>query len=85
MFTLAHEPAHLWLGKDGGCDLPDLQPSNDEVERFCNRAAAEVLIPGKELHVCWPEVKYHGEPFDALARRFKVSPMLALRWVLDED
>jgi Zn-dependent peptidase ImmA (M78 family) len=37
MFTLAHELAHLWLGRDGVFDLQDLQPGNSDVERFCTQ------------------------------------------------
>jgi Zn-dependent peptidase ImmA (M78 family) len=83
MFTLAHELAHLWLGKDGVFNLPDLQASDDEIEKFCNRVAAEVLIPLRELEACWPQVRAGGDPFNALARRFKVSPIVAARRVLD--
>lgn len=85
MFTLAHELAHLWLGKDGVFNLPDLQASGDEIEKFCNRVAAEVLIPTRELEACWPEVKAGSDPYNALARRFKVSPIVAARRVLDLD
>ena len=83
MFTLAHELAHLWLGKDGVFNLLDLQPFEAEVEQFCNRVAAEVLIPTAELENCWPGVKASDDPFRDLARRFKVSPMVAARRVLD--
>ena len=83
MFTLAHELAHLWLGTGGVFNLVDLQPYDDDVERFCNEVAAEVLIPGDELDGCWPSVAKSAEPFQALARRFKVSPLVAARRVLD--
>ena len=83
MFTLAHELAHLWVGKDGVFNLPDLQASEDEIEKFCNRVAAEVLIPSRELEACWPQVKAGDEPYNALARRFKVSEIVAARRVLD--
>ena len=83
MFTWAHELAHLWLGTDGVFNLVDLQPYDDDVERFCNEVAAEVLIPGDELDGCWPSVAKSAEPFQALARRFKVSPLVAARRVLD--
>ena len=56
MFTLAHELPHLWLGRDGVFNLPDLQPGDSEIERFRNRVAAEVLIPERELQDCWAEV-----------------------------
>jgi Zn-dependent peptidase ImmA (M78 family) len=84
MFTLAHELAHLWLGKDGVFNLPDLQASEDETEKFCNRVAAEVLVPSRELEDCWPQVKTASDPFNALARRFKVSEIVAARRVLDQ-
>ena len=83
MFTLAHELAHLWLGTDGVFNLVDLQPYDNDVERFCNEVAAEVLIPGDELDGCWPSVAESAEPFQALARHFKVSPLVAARRVLD--
>jgi len=83
MFTLAQELAHLWLGKDGIFNLPDLQPSEDAVEKFCNRVAAEVLVPGRELDECWRQIRSNGDPYKALARRFKVSPLVAARRVLD--
>lgn len=85
MFTLAHELAHLWLGKGGIFNLIDLEPSTDEVERFCNRVAAELLIPSQELRVCWPSESGKAEPFQALAKRFKVSPLVAARRALDAD
>lgn len=44
-FTLLHELAHLWLGltgvSGGGIER--------EVERFCNEAASEFLLPASEL------------------------------------
>jgi len=83
MFTLAHEIAHLWLGKDGLFDLPDLQPSDDEIEKFCNRVAAEVLVPGHEIDAVWRIAARRAEPFQMLARHFKVSPMVAARRALD--
>lgn len=83
MFTLAHELAHLWLGKDGVFDLPDLQPSDDEVEKFCNRVAAELLVPERELNACWPRLAGKAEPYNELARCFKVSPIVAARRVFD--
>ena len=53
------------------------------MEKFCNRVAAEVLIPSAELRACWTEDGGKAEPFHALARRFKVSPLVAARRALD--
>lgn len=68
MFTLAHELAHLWLGKDGLFNLLDLEVSQDDVERFCNKVAAEILIPTAELRACWSIDSQKREPFQALAK-----------------
>lgn len=85
MFTLAHELAHLWLGKDGVFNLPELQSSSDVIEQFCNRVAAEILIPTSELQACWQHIRSVAQPFNALAKRFKVSPVVAARRALDAN
>jgi Zn-dependent peptidase ImmA (M78 family) len=83
MFTLAHELAHLWIGQAGVFDLRDMQPASDPRERFCNAAAAEFLIPEDELRRAWSEIARGPQPFGALARRFKVSELVAARRALD--
>jgi Zn-dependent peptidase ImmA (M78 family) len=83
MFTLAHELAHLWVGRGGVFNLEALQPANDEVEIFCNRVAAELLVPAQDLRRQWAEAQEADEPFQFLARYFKVSPLVAARRALD--
>lgn len=83
MFTVVHELAHLWLGKGGVSDLKALVASANEVEVFCNKVAAEFLVPAREIEVAWKEVKTHPRPFERLARSFKVSPVVAARRALD--
>jgi Zn-dependent peptidase ImmA (M78 family)/transcriptional regulator with XRE-family HTH domain len=83
MFTLAHELAHLWIGEAGVFDLRDMQPAPDPRERFCNAAAAEFLVPEDDLLRVWGEVGETRAPFGALARRFKVSELVAARRALD--
>lgn len=83
MFTLAHEMAHVWLGSSAAFDLRDLQPAADETEQACNRVAAEFLIPGGELRHLWPRVRRDAEPFQSVARHFKVSVLVAARRALD--
>ncbi len=85
MFTLAHELAHLWIGEGGIFDLPDLHAEGDRREVFCNRVAAEFLVPAAELRELWVRAKAQPEPFQALAREFKVSPIVAARRALDLD
>ena len=83
IFTLAHELAHLWLGHSALSDSgPHMEPSH-KIEAWCNRVAAELLVP---LHLLRDE--YHkGENLPAeisrLARRFKVSTLVILRRIYD--
>jgi Zn-dependent peptidase ImmA (M78 family) len=83
MFTLTHELAHLWLGREGVFNLHATEPADNEVEKFCNAVAAEFLIPAGELQSCWSAVEQTPEPFQTLARRFKVSTLVAARRALD--
>ena len=78
MFTLAHELAHLWLGDagEGLSGFKGLQPGDGEVERFCDRAAAEFLVPATEVQAAWRGVADSGAPLEMLARHFKVSPVV---------
>lgn len=82
-FTLAHELAHLYLGKSALFDLPHLLPGPGDTEAFCNKVAAEFLVPGEELLAAWTGALASREPFAALARRFKVSPIVVARRCLD--
>lgn len=83
MFTIAHELAHLWLGLDGVSNFEALQPGPDKSEQFCNKAAAEFLVPASELRGCWDQAKSQAEPYQYLAKRFKISPLVAARRALD--
>ena len=83
MFTLAHELAHIWLGREGVSGFEALLPGGTEVEEWCNRAAAELLAPASEVSARWREVRRMTNPFEMLARGFKVSPVVAARRALD--
>lgn len=79
LFTLAHELAHVWLGKTAAFDLAQVLPADDPLERLCNQAAAEFLVPARLMAEAWPE---NPAP-EQLARRFKVSPIVIARRALD--
>jgi len=83
MFTLAHELAHVFFGDSASFDLRAMQPAKDPIEKACNRAAAEFLVPEDELRRIWPSVQSNPEPHQAVARRFKVSTLVAARRALD--
>jgi Zn-dependent peptidase ImmA (M78 family) len=85
MFTLTHELAHVWLGRDGEglSGFDGIFPGSQRVEKFCDSAAAEFLVPADELKRYWPSVKHASDVFERLARQFKVSPIVAGRRAMD--
>lgn len=75
MFTLAHELAHLWLGETALSDACAAEAPTQAVERWCNRVAAEMLVPLSLLSAEHdPEADLRGE-LDQLSRRFKRYPV----------
>jgi Zn-dependent peptidase ImmA (M78 family) len=83
MFTLAHELAHIWFGSSAAFDLRDMLPAPDHTEQVCNRVAAEFLVPERQLRQFWPSARQADEPFQTIARHFKVSVLVAARRALD--
>ena len=83
MFTLAHEFAHLWLGQSALTDASVQTKPSEKVETWCDRAAAEFLVPEQGLRVLWPEIRAEASPFMTIARTFKVSPIVAGRRAMD--
>lgn len=83
IFTLAHELAHIWLGAGGLSGFEALNPIGSDVETWCNRVAAEFLVPEKQLKNQWIEFKDDPQRFELLARVFKVSPIVTARRALD--
>lgn len=82
MFTIAHELAHVFFGASAAFNLRAMEPAEDRTERACNQVAAEFLVPERELREMWPTVRTSDEPWDAVARRFKVSSLVAARRAL---
>ncbi len=83
MFTLAHELAHIWLGRGALSGYKALIPTGNDVEVFCNKVAAEFLVPARQFRDFWPTVRTSSSPFEAAAKRFKVSPIVAARRAMD--
>ena len=83
MFTFAHELAHIWIGQEGVSNVEVAQPPTGKVERYCDRVAAEFLVPESELRECWREAQRDVEPYQFVARRFKVSSIVCARRTLD--
>ena len=89
IFTLAHEMAHIWTG-EGGVSNPDYSRSSKSqesaVERFCNRVAAETLVPGQDFKTRWRhDSRALENNLVPLARYYKVSRMVILRQAYDHE
>jgi Zn-dependent peptidase ImmA (M78 family) len=83
MFTLAHELAHIWLGQSALSDGQAAWIPDNATEGWCNRVAAELLVP---LALLRGEYRHGADLFDEaerLARRFKVSKLVILRRIYD--
>lgn len=83
MFTLAHEVAHLLIGETGLSVFDKLMPADHKAERFCDQVAAEFLVPQQELQDYWSVAAKFGNPYQAIARKFKVSAIVGARRALD--
>ena len=85
MFTLAHELVHIWVGVSGVSNFDKTYADHDDVERFCNQVAAELLVPAAELREAWAEAESQADWLQCLTRRFKVSTLVILRRLNDRE
>jgi len=83
MFTIAHELAHVWTGQSALFTLTATQPANINVEKYCNRLAAEFLVPAAKLEEAWQQAPNGDKAFINIARKFKVSPIVVARRAKD--
>ena len=80
IFTLAHELAHLWVGASGiSNQAMNASGGNAQrIEVFCNRVAAELLVPAADMTRLWVQTKDAEENIHALIRHFRVSGLVML-------
>jgi Zn-dependent peptidase ImmA (M78 family) len=83
IFTIVHELAHLWLGEAA---LDDADLATDPplaAERWCNRVAAEVLLPVASAAEEFRQDQPLTSELERLAKQFKVSTLVVLRRLHD--
>ena len=85
IFTLAHELAHIFVDQPGVSKLEDLHWTGHRTEEICNHMAAEFLVPEGELLKRWSESRRAIDPYQDVARHFKVSTVVAARRALDSN
>ncbi len=88
VFTLFHELAHILLHINGITQLDDayvkrLSGNDKEIEVFCNRFAAEVLVPADHFRERVGDFVPDEGFVDKLAKEYKVSREVVLRRFLD--
>ena len=83
IFTLAHELSHIFVGESGLSKFDNLSPTGHATEEVCNKVAAEFLVPIEEFRKRWNTASRSSDPYQDLARHFKVSTVVAARRSLD--
>jgi len=83
IFTLAHELAHIWRGQSALSDADLARRPAAEVELWCNQVASEFLVPLNALADDFDGDEDLTKELERLAKRFKVSTLVALRRIHD--
>ena len=89
VFTFIHELSHLWMGLSGvsNIDVFESKISGSRQEFFCNRVAAEFLVPEDlllfEFEKHYKNRTYGIETADSISRIFKVSGTVINRRLFD--
>jgi len=81
VFSLAHELAHLWVGQSAISDTSLKADPNEleALEQFCNKVAAEFLVPESDFEGRWNSNKNILEMTNELAPIYRVSGLVILR------
>ena len=85
-FTLFHELTHLILKKEGISNINEYSFANND-ESYCNKVAAEVLVPNKLFRNFIEDnssyKRFRTQDIEGLSQRFHVSKHVIVRRALD--
>lgn len=92
IFTLFHELGHIILNENGLCNIK-LDIDSQQIEKWCNAFAGEILIPKKDLlavpqvqaHIKNGEKKWSKNELIQIGTIFHVGPLALLRSLLESN
>ncbi len=92
IFTLFHELGHIILNEGGICDI-SFDLNAQQIEKWCNAFAAEILIPSQQLlrtgivenQIKNSEKIWSKKDLIELGNYFHVGPLSVLRRLLDHN
>lgn len=78
IFTILHELAHLAFDVSGVCSvdttyIPLLKPADRKIEEWCDKFAAEVLVPNSTFLPLMGK-SFNEDRVEDIAKKFRVSP-----------
>ena len=83
MFTIMHEIAHIWAGRSALTNSTPEDVPSDALERWCDRVAAEVLVPISDIKEKINSSEALEDTLSRFAREYKVSTLVVLRRLFD--
>lgn len=89
IFSMLHEFVHILLGQGGISNTSYYEDTDEKIEVFCNKLAAEILVPSSYLlansNVKTGKQTYTDAQIYAIAKNFSVSEEVILRRLLTLD
>lgn len=86
IFSLLHEFVHILLGQGGISNASYYDDTEEKVEVFCNKLAAEILVPSSIIlsnpYIKTGKQRYSDSEILAIAKNFSVSEEVILRRLL---
>ncbi len=80
IFTIIHEMAHVLVGFSAGYGIENISRSQNYYEQFCDKVAAEFLLPIDLFKEDW---KIKPMLYLDIARKYKVSTLVVARRALE--